>query len=200
VVAPLGPEPPRRSGRSTALLVVVALVVALGAGGSVFALLKGGAGGGGQDDPKASTPASGATTPGQSASQTPTTDSGSPSSGATQGGTVPEAFLGTWDAAIDNTTGHHTRRLTIQQGGVGDTVLTVTADGSTYHCVFQAALAAAPGPGGPLEIGPSQVTVGEPPSCKPGAASEVTLLPDGRLRRAKTGSAAEAELTYTKTG
>ncbi|MET8137596.1 protein kinase [Streptomyces sp. NPDC005251] len=200
VAAPFGSEPPRRSGRSTALLVVVALVVALGAGGSVYALLKGGAGGGGQDDPKASTPASGGTTPGQSASQTPTADSGSPSAGTTQGGTVPQAFLGTWDAAIDNATGHHTRRLTIQQGEVGDTVLTVTADGSTYHCVFQAALAAAPGPGGPLEIGPSQVTVGEPPSCKPGDASEVTLLPDGRLRRAKTGSAAEAELTYTKTG
>jgi hypothetical protein len=178
----------------------VALVVALGAGGSVYALLKGNAGGGGQDDPKASAPASGETTPGQSASQTPTVDSESPSAGASQGGTVPEAFLGTWDGVIDNSTGHHTRRLTIRQGGVGDTVLTVTADGSNYHCVFQAALAAAPGPGGPLDIGPSQVTVGEPPSCKPGAASEVTLLPDGRLRRAKTGSAAEAELIYTKSG
>jgi hypothetical protein len=180
--------------------VVVALVVALGAGGSVFALLNGRGGGGGQDDPKASATASGATTPGQSASQPPATASDSPSDPATQGGTVPEAFLGTWDAVIDNDSGHHTRRMTIQQGEVGDPVLTVTADGGNYHCVFQAALATAPGAGGPLEIGPSQVTVGEPPSCKPGDASEVTLLPDGRLRRAKTGSAAEAELTYTKTG
>jgi hypothetical protein len=179
--------------------VVVALVVALGAGGSVFALLNGRGGGGGQDDPKASATASGATTPGQSASQ-PATASDSPSDPATQGGTVPEAFLGTWDAVIDNDSGHHTRQMTIRQGEVGDTVLTVTADGGNYHCVFQAALAAAPGAGGPLEIGPSQVTVGQPPSCKPGDASEVTLLPDGRLRRAKTGSAAEAELTYTKSG
>ncbi|MFD5517580.1 serine/threonine-protein kinase [Streptomyces sp. NPDC127066] len=199
-VAPLGPEPPHRSGRSTALLVVVALVVALGAGGSVFALLNGRGGGGGQDDPKASATASGATTPGQSASQPPVTASDSPSDPAAQDGTVPEAFLGTWDAVIDNDSGHHTRRMTIRQGEVGDTVLTVTADGGDYHCVFQAALAAAPGAGGPLEIGPSQVTVGGPPACKPGDASEVTLLPDGRLRRAKTGSAAEAELTYTKSG
>ncbi|MFI0966036.1 protein kinase [Streptomyces sp. NPDC021080] len=201
-VVPLGPEPSRRSGRSTALLVVVALVVALGAGGGVFALLNGGGGGGGQDDPKASTTASGATTPGQTTSQPPTSASPQTSSApATPGGTIPEAFLGTWDAVIDNDTGHHTRRMTIQQGGVGDTVLTIVADGSAgYHCVFQAALSAAPGPGGPLEIGPSAVTVGGPPSCNPGAASEVTLLPDGRLRRAKTGSAAEAELTYTKSG
>ncbi|MFF4540826.1 serine/threonine-protein kinase [Streptomyces aureus] len=200
-VVPLGPEPARRNGRSTALLVVVALVVALGAGGSVFALLNGKGGGGGQDDPKSSTSASDRVTPGQTTSQPPvTTPAGSPSPVTTPGGTIPQAFLGTWDAVIDNESGHHTRRMTIQQGEVGDTVLTVTADGSSYHCVFEAALSAAPGASGPLEIGPSQVTVGAPPSCKPGASSEVTLLPDGRLRRAKTGSAAEAELTYTRSG
>ncbi|MGW3913143.1 serine/threonine-protein kinase [Streptomyces sp. NPDC005070] len=202
-VAPLGPEPAQRTGRSTALLVVVALVVALGAGGSVFALLNGRGGGGGQDDAKASGSASGApTTPGQSASQVPDgATTVPPSTQTTQAGTVPEAFLGTWDAVIDNKTGHHTRRMTIQQGGVGTTVLTIVADGSAgYHCVFQAALAATPGSGGPLEFGPSEVTVGGPPSCNPGDASEVTLLSDGRLRRAKTGSAAEAELTYTRSG
>ncbi|MEV6020926.1 MULTISPECIES: protein kinase [unclassified Streptomyces] len=201
-VAPLGPEAPHRNSRSTALLVAVALVVALGAGGGVFALLNGRGNGGGTDDPKASSTAAGGTTPGQSASQVPTTASPLLSSApATPGGTIPQAFLGTWDAVIDNDTGHHTRRMTIQQGGVGDTVLTIVADGSVgYHCVFEAALSSAPGPSGPLEIGPSSVTVGGPPSCKPGDASEVSLLPDGRLRRAKTGSAAEAELTYTKSG
>ncbi|MFF3612677.1 protein kinase [Streptomyces sp. NPDC002580] len=199
-VALSAPEPPRRSGQSTALLVVVALVVALGAGGSVYALLKGGADGG-QDDPKASAPASG--TPERSASREPSEGSGSPGTGTVRDGTVPEAFLGTWDSAIDNATGHNTRRLTIEQGDVGETVLTLTADGpagsGTYHCVFEAALTEAPGADGPLEIGPSQVTSGEPASsCSPGAASEVTLLSDGRLRRVNTDSG-EA-LTYTKGG
>jgi hypothetical protein len=86
---------------------------------------------------------------------------------------------------------------------VGDTVLSLVADGpsgsSTYHCVFRAELTAAPGAGGPLVIGPSEVTGGAPiSSCSPGAASEITLLSDGRLRRVNTGSG--ESLTYTKSG
>ncbi|WP_369248041.1 serine/threonine-protein kinase [Streptomyces sp. R41] len=200
-VAPHQPEPSRRSSRSTAALIVVALVVALGAGGSVYALMKGS---GSDDDNKNSgvSPASSApTTPGPSTSQ-PSPSSGSPSASASEGGTIPEAFLGTWNTSIDNATGHNTRRLTIQQGEVGDTVLSLTADGpagsGTYHCVFQAKLAEAPGADGPLEIGPSEVTVGPASSCSPGAASEVTLLSDGSLRRVNKDSG-EA-LTYTKGG
>jgi hypothetical protein len=179
--------------------VVVALVVALGAGGSVFALLNGGGGGGGQDDPKASTKASGETTPGPGTSQPPVTASESPSAPATQDGTIPEAFLGTWDGVIDNSTGHHTRRMTIRQGDAGDTVLTIVADGSSgYHCVFEADLTEAPAAGGPLEIGPSRVTVGEPPSCSPGEATEVTLLTDGRLNRVNIST--NESLAYTRSG
>ncbi|MFG2366098.1 protein kinase [Streptomyces mirabilis] len=198
------PEPPRRSGRSTAALIVVALVVALGAGGSVYALMQGGTAKG-TDDAKASSAASTSPTSPDSPppSSTPSSPSDSPSPRTSQGGTIPEGFLGTWDASIDNATGHNTRRLTIQQGAVGDTVLSLVADGpsgsSTYHCVFQAELTTAPGAGGPLVIGPSEVTGGAPiSSCSPGAASEITLLPDGRLRRVNTGSG-EA-LTYTKSG
>ncbi|MGW3635173.1 hypothetical protein ACWD7F_34405 [Streptomyces sp. NPDC005122] len=183
----------------------MALVVALGAGGSVYALMRGG-GDGTTDDSKGAPATSAPTTPGPTTSgpsastSAPAESSASPSAG---GGTVPEAFLGTWDASIDNTTGHNTRRLTIQQGEVGDTVLSLTADGplgsGTYHCVFQAGLTAAPGAGGPLRIGPSQVSSGEPlSSCTPGAASEVTLLPDGTLRRVNSGSG--DALTYTKSG
>ncbi|MFD0282624.1 serine/threonine-protein kinase [Streptomyces lutosisoli] len=201
-VVPQQPEPARRNGRSTALLIVVAVVVALGAGGSVYALMKGG----GSDDKNngsaASPAASAPTTPGPSTSE-PSPSSESPSASASQGGTIPEGFLGTWDTSIDNKTGHNTRQLTIQQGEVGDTVLSLTADGpagsGTYHCVFQATLTEAPADGGPLEIGPSKVTVGEPASsCSPGAASEVTLLSDGSLRRVNKDSG-EA-LTYTKSG
>ncbi|MGW1758512.1 protein kinase domain-containing protein [Streptomyces mirabilis] len=200
------PEPPRRSGRSTAALIVVALVVALGAGGSVYALMQGGTAKG-TDDAKASSAASTSPTspdsPPPSSSTPSSTPSDSPSPRTSQGGTIPEGFLGTWDASIDNATGHNTRRLTIQQGAVGDTVLSLVADGpsgsSTYHCVFQAELTTAPGAGGPLVIGPSEVTGGAPiSSCSPGAASEITLLPDGRLRRVNTGSG--ESLTYTKSG
>ncbi|MGW1500354.1 protein kinase domain-containing protein [Streptomyces mirabilis] len=200
------PEPPRRSGRSTAALIVVALVVALGAGGSVYALMQGGTAKG-TDDAKASSAASTSPTspdsPPPSSSTPSSSPSDSPSPQTSQGGTIPEGFLGTWDASIDNATGHNTRRLTIQQGAVGDTVLSLVADGpsggSTYHCVFRAELTAAPGAGGPLVIGPSEVTGGAPiSSCSPGAASEITLLSDGRLRRVNTGSG--ESLTYTKSG
>ena len=88
-----------------------------------------------------------------------------------------------------------------QQGEVGDTVLSLTADGpleggGTYHCVFEAALTDEPSDAGPLAIGPSTVTTGEPAeSCSPGAATTVTLLPDGRLRRVDT---AGKSVTYEK--
>jgi hypothetical protein len=114
-------------------------------------------------------------------------------------GEVPQEYLGTWDSSIDNAMGHHTRRLVIQQGGVGDTVLLLTADGptkdgGTYHCGFTAELVSAPTGDGPLGIGPSTVTVAEPVSaCTPGGASTVTLLSDGRLRRVDG-----EQLTYTK--
>ncbi|MFE2313919.1 protein kinase [Streptomyces sp. NPDC059441] len=202
------PEPPRRSGRSTAALIAVALVVALGAGGSVYALMQGGTAKG-TDDAKASSPASttpnapNSPSPPPSSPSSPSSPSDSASPRASQGGTIPEGFLGTWDASIDNATGHNTRQLTIQQGGVGDTVLSLVADGpsgsSTYHCVFRARLTEAPGGGGPLVMGPSEVTGGAPiSSCSPGAASEITLLSDGRLRRVNTGSG--ESLTYTKSG
>jgi hypothetical protein len=184
----------------------VALVVALGAGGSVYALMQGGPAKG-TDDAKASSAASKSPTSPDSSpsSSTPSSSpSDSPSPQASQGGgAIPEGFLGTWDASIDNATGHNTRRLTIQQGAVGDTVLSLVADGpsgtTTYHCVFRAELTAAPGAGGPLVIGPSEVTGGAPiSSCSPGAASEITLQSDGRLRRVNTGSG--ESLTYTKSG
>jgi hypothetical protein len=116
-------------------------------------------------------------------------------------GEVPPKYLGTWDSRIDNATGHHTRRLVIKQGEVGDTVLYVIADGpsrdgGTYHCRFAAELASVPADDGPLRIGPSTVTVAEPASaCNPGGASTVTLLSDRTLQRIDG-----EQLTYTKSG
>lgn len=194
---PYGPgtqEPERRSGRSTALLVVIALVVALAAGGSVYALLNGG---GTTDDKGGGTATSAPPTGGGPTGGTP-----SPTDSAPADGVVPAAYLGTWETSIENAAGHNTRELTITQGKVGDTVLTLVADGpaeggGTYHCVFEARLAEQPSGDGPLRIGPSTVASGEPlSSCSPGEATLVTLLPDGRLRRTKP--AGGENLTYTR--
>ncbi|MGJ5754407.1 serine/threonine protein kinase [Streptomyces puniciscabiei] len=196
-------EPERRSGRSTALLVVIALVVALGAGGSVYALMRNGGGGdnkgGGTVSPAPTVSGSGTSGAPSTAGPTP---SASDSASASSDGAIPAGYLGTWETTIDNANGTNTRQLTIRQGEVGQSVLTLVADGptdggGTYHCVFDAKLAEQPGADGPLEIGPSTVTSGDPASsCTPGEATEVTLLPDGRLRRAKAGGG--ESLTYTK--
>ncbi|MEV6700521.1 serine/threonine-protein kinase [Streptomyces sp. NPDC051453] len=205
-VVPIGvPQPePRRSGRSTAALIVVALVVALGAGGSVYALMK--------DDGKPASqsedskqPTSGApTSQGPStagpSSQDPGTSQPAESSEPPAGGDVPAEFLGTWTASIDNATGHNTRRLDIGQGGPGDTVLSMTADGplkggGTYHCVFQGTLVSASG--GTLHIGATDVVSGPAGSCSPGKPSTVEVLSSGELRRTMNNG---DELTYSKGG
>ncbi|WP_433399844.1 serine/threonine-protein kinase [Streptomyces sp. CA-146814] len=178
------PTPARRSAGATVALVAVALVVAIGAGGSVYAFMnnKGG------DTP----------TPGPSASASA---SGDPA-GTGDEGAVPGDYLGTWTAAIPGDRGGSTRKLTIRQGDVGDQVLSLTAEGplalgATYHCEFIAPLAARPGDGEPVLIGPSTVSVGRPAaSCSPGKPTELTLLPDGSLRRATTGSG--ESLIYTR--
>ncbi|MDT0616082.1 protein kinase [Streptomyces sp. DSM 40712] len=204
---PYGPPPePARRGRSTALLIAVALVVALGAGGSVYALMSGDgdtnrAGGdptptstaGAPQDPGPATEGSDPTTE----ADRPTTPP--PTSSAPADGTVPAAYLGTWATTLDNASGEHTRELTIQQGEVGDTVLSLVADGpagnGTYYCVFEADLTTAPGPDGPLRLGPSTVTTGPPASCTPGEPTVVTLLPNGTLERTNTTTG--ESLTYT---
>ncbi|MEW2608810.1 protein kinase [Streptomyces sp. NPDC047880] len=195
---PPQPRPARGDGRSTALLVVVALVVALLAGGSVYALMQGGDEDR-ADDGRGGTQSTGAspTTPGPSPTTSQPDTSPSPADG-----TIPSGYLGTWTTTIDNADGEHSRSLTLQQGEPGDTVLSLVADGptkggGTYHCVFEGRLSAAPGAGGTLSIGPSSVKAGQPrTACTPGAATEVTLLPDGTLQRVNTSSG--ERLTYTK--
>lgn len=198
------PQDPSRRGRSTALLIAVALVVALGAGGSVYALMSGDDDGNRADGgPTHTTTAAASHNPGPSTDgSAPTTDADRPTTDTptTQDGAIPTAYVGTWATTIDNASGVHTRRLTIQQGEVGDTVLTLVADGpagnGTYHCVFEADLSTAPDADGPLSIGPSTVTVGPATSCAPGAPTTVTLLPNGSLRRVNNDNG--ESLTYTR--
>lgn len=196
-----GPEP-RRARRSTLALVAVAVVVALAAGGAVYAVMnRGGDGGASAGSPASSAPAQAPGPDGRSGAQASASpgESGQPGDDATgtAEGAVPSAYLGTWSSTIENAQGSHSRRLTIRNGSVGDTVLSLVADGPDYHCVFEAPLAEQPADGGPLRIGPSEVRVGRPASsCSPGAASEVRLLGDGTLERVNTGTG--EKLVYTK--
>lgn len=198
------PAPARRSTGSTVALVAIAVLVAIGAGGSVYALMSDN--GGATASPTHSTSPS----PTDGSSNSPSPDGPkdpSPSDDAQNGddeGGVPKGYLGTWSGSIDNASGHSTRELVIQQGEVGDPVLTLTAEGptdtgGTYRCVFQADLATESADDDPLQIAPSTVTLGEPmSSCTPGSATTLTLLPNGTLSRqnADTGE----KLTYTKSG
>ncbi|MHC3449505.1 serine/threonine-protein kinase [Streptomyces prasinus] len=208
---PYGPARSPRDGRSTALLVVIALVVALAAGGTVYALMEGGSGdtAGGDSSGRPTDGTSQGTDPspdGKSSAGTDGTDDPNGTGGVVgtdrppADGAIPDDYLGNWSTTIDNASGLHSRRLTIQQGDTGDTVMSLVAEGptgnGTYHCVFEGDLTGT-GSGGRLEIGPTTVTVGRPLSaCTPGAASAVTLLPDGTLRRVSTGSG--EQLTYTR--
>ncbi|NED04021.1 protein kinase [Streptomyces sp. SID6648] len=189
--APTPPPPTRerRSAGATVALIAVAVVVAIGAGGSVYAFMKG-------DGP--GTTAS----PGPSGSAD--TGSGGKGQQGSGQGAVPEGFLGTWSGSIPGEQGSSTRTLTIRQGDVGDEVLALTAEGplasgSSYHCEFSAPLADSPAGDGPVRIGPSTVSSGNPAaSCSPGKPTELTLLPDGTLRRTTTGTG--ESLIYTKSG
>ncbi|MET9191096.1 serine/threonine protein kinase, partial [Streptomyces tendae] len=139
-----------------------------------------------------------------SGSPGPSDPTAGPSTGSTapaaDDGTVPTGYVGDWATAIDNASGTHPRKLTIRQGEVGDTVLTLVADGptdtGTYHCVFDAALTGEPGADGPLRLGPSRVSAGPASSCSPGGSSTVTLLPDGNLER--TNDDTGESLVYTR--
>ncbi|NJP50416.1 protein kinase [Streptomyces sp. SBST2-5] len=198
--APGGQDPRRDPRPSTALLVLIALVVALAAGGTVYALMSGGDKSNEADDP-AAPPSTAVTAPDTAGATTPTTGPDASKRPSTtpppSGGAIPTAYLGRWSTSFRNAMGEHTRRLTLQQGETGDTVLSLVADGptgsGTYHCVFEAELTSASDDR--VRLGPSTVTVGRPSSsCTPGSASEITLLPDGSLRRVHSGG----ELTFQR--
>ncbi|MCX5388078.1 serine/threonine-protein kinase [Streptomyces sp. NBC_00083] len=182
---PYAPEPPpSRSTKSTVALIAVALVVAVGAGGSVYAFMSGDSLNGGSDDKR------------PTASSTGTPNSPSPSGSPSKDtspftpGSVPHQYIGAWTATVPTATGEDPRDLVIRAGSTGDTILTLTAQGSGYHCVFQARLTSSPTTrNSQLQIGPSTVAPGSTGACNPGKPSTISLLPDGRLHRltAETG-------------
>ncbi|MEU8955247.1 hypothetical protein AB0C93_13175 [Streptomyces sp. NPDC048518] len=107
-------------------------------------------------------------------------------------GALPERYIGTWKTAVPGNP-DNTRTLVIRQGEVGDTVMSLTADGPEYHCVFRARLEAVVLDG--IRLGKSTVARGRPPeSCSPGGASTVLVVGENTLRRI----AGESTLTYTR--
>lgn len=192
------PGAQRRDRRGTAALVAVAVVVAVAAGSSVYTLMNGEH----TDAPTAPGPsASAARSPGVPGGQRVPTADGTPttteSSPAAPTGTVPEEYLGTWQAEFTTADGNaHTRVMTITGGSAGETVMTLTGRSAGYDCRWAATLRAS---GPPLELGPTRVTFGDRSSCSPGQWSRLDMPDDRTIVRELVGSGG-APLTYTKRG
>lgn len=186
---PHAPAPPRRRG-GTIALVAVALLVAVAAGTSVYAFL----GDTGRkkvaDDPK---PGPTTSAPVTSATPGPSTSSSPP---PPQDGGVPQEYVGTWRGSFETADGTNTRVMTITQGAAGETVMTLSGTGPNYDCRWSATLRA---PGPPLELGPTQVTFGDPKQCSPGQWSRLDMPDDTTIVRELVGSGGEP-ITYTKQG
>ncbi|MEU6309732.1 serine/threonine-protein kinase [Streptomyces sp. NPDC047014] len=167
---------------STALLLAVAAVVAVLSAGTVYAVMSG------AEDPRP--PTGGTARPGPVSSSASTSASASASASGLAGG-LPEAYLGTWQAVR----GSQTWQLTLARGAPGEEVMTLSVQDPGFSCAWTAPLHGAAT--GPVELGPSAVTSGTPPTCTPGAGSRLFLQPDGTLRRELTGGDAPP-LDYTR--
>lgn len=108
------PAPARRSAGATVALVAVAIAVAIGAGGSVYAFMN--------NEGRGTH-----TNPGPSASGDDNVNGNG--SGPDDESAVPADYLGTWTGSIPGDQGGSSRKLVIRQGGVGDQVLSLTAEG-----------------------------------------------------------------------
>ncbi|MFF4229073.1 serine/threonine-protein kinase [Streptomyces sp. NPDC001820] len=185
-------EPPRRRG--TVVLVAVALLVAVAAGTSVYAVMGDMGKKKATDDPKPGPTASAGTTPAtpdaNTPSATPTTSAGA------QDGGVPQEYVGTWRGSFDTADGTNTRVMTITQGETGERVMTLSGTGPNYDCRWSATLRAS---GPPLELGPTQVTFGDPKQCSPGQWSRLDMPDDTTIVRELIGSGGEP-ITYAKQG
>jgi hypothetical protein len=121
-------------------------------------------------------------------------------------GDVPGPYVGTWKTVITTNDDKNTRTLVIKQGRIGDRVLTLTADGPTHHCVFQAQLVSVTltsihlGNSAVTTAGPAHTATAASPTttCTSGSPTTVTLLNDGRLQR--TNDDNTETLTYTRAG
>ncbi|MEU5130340.1 serine/threonine-protein kinase [Streptomyces mobaraensis] len=197
------PAPPSRSRKPLALVAIAAAGLLAGAG-TVY-VVKHQSGDQASPAPTAAPRSGGSAKPGPpTGGSTPPTPSTGPT--ATPTATGVERYKGTWQSEF-GTAGHRSKRVLSVRPGVSGALVEITGDGTlddgtSYRCVWEASVtgganATAPGP---LVLGPSTVTSAQPASaCQPGSASELVLLPDGRMRRDFVDSGTkDASLVYSK--
>lgn len=120
----------------------------------------------------------------------------------TSTGVIPSEYLGTWEGALENAEGRHTRKMVIRQGYVDETVMTLTAtgpaaNGDVYRCVFKAELDSVTR--NAVRLSASTRIAAKPASaCTAGKPSKLTLLSKDRLRRA--GGDEGDRMTYYRSG
>ncbi|MGW1077426.1 serine/threonine-protein kinase [Streptomyces sp. NPDC002537] len=191
------PPPPRRSRLPVVLTAVVA--AALLAGGGAVYLIKQDA-----DNTTAHGPSPAPSAPGSPPSPSPAPPT-TPGGDGKADGAVPQAFLGTWESGFSTEFGTQNRRVTVRQGAVGAAVADISAtgtdkDGRSYRCLWTQSLTGGGTGGSPLLLVRAGTVVAEPADdCVPAQGSELTLLPDGGMRRVLTGST-DAPLTYRRAG
>ena len=202
-MAPHSPYPPRPlppKTSSSVKVVIVLAVVAVVLGGGLLRLLDNDAAGTGTDRPSpgptSGSPSEDGKSSGSSSggSDGPTDQGGSTDKDA---GAVPKEFLGTWRASFGAAGGGtNVRMLTIRQGAVGETVMTLVGTGPDHSCRWSATLRSA---GPPLELNDSKLTERTRGSCSPGEWSRLTLSGQGTLARELVGSGG-TPLTYHRVG
>lgn len=190
---------------------LVALVVAAGllAGGGMVYLLNRDTGttNAGPSTSTSGQPAPGPATPDSPSTRTtppppnPTPPSVGPTTQDPTRAAAPTGYSGTWQTTFDSGAGPNYRTITVSESG--DVTIQgsgTLADGTTYTCGWHATRTG--GGGGSMRLGPSAVTQANPASaCQPGSSSDLTLLPDGRMRRSFTDSGnKDASLVYSRTG
>ncbi|MFD5399639.1 serine/threonine-protein kinase [Streptomyces sp. NPDC127097] len=164
---PAAAAPRRRRGRGAALVTGVALALAGAGAVTAYAVLN-------------------------SDGDGLRTEGGGGAAQSAARGSLPTAYLGTWETTIGGSA-LNGRRLTLTQGTTGDTVLTMTATGANYRCTFAATLTNA---GPPVRLGPSTVVSGPGDSCLPGEPSTLEMVGNTLRRVSDDGKA----LTYHKAG
>ncbi|GGY04816.1 serine/threonine-protein kinase [Streptomyces hiroshimensis] len=209
---PYGPPAPRRSRTPVILAAVVAAGLIAG-GGAVFLVKQQESA---KNDAHSSSGPAQSAGPGTSAPSAPSTAGSTPAPApatspgpgddtGTGTGTGPQAFAGTWQSTFGSGTRTNNRTITISRGTAVSVTIQgsgVLDDGTSYSCQWSATATGGGTGGAPLRIGPSSVTQANPTSaCQPGSASDLVLLPDGRMRRDFVDSGTkDASLVYRKTG
>ncbi|MCF3100014.1 serine/threonine protein kinase [Streptomyces roseoverticillatus] len=204
---PYGPPAPRRSRTPLILAAVVAAGLIAG-GGTVFLLKQNGAkdhaSGATSSSSQAASPGTSSPSSAPAGGSTPAPAT-SPGTGADAGTTGPQAFAGTWQSGFGGGSRTNNRAITITRGTTAAVTIDgsgVLDDGTPYTCQWQTTATGGGTAGTPLHLGPSLVTHANPASaCQPGSASDLVLLPDGRMRRDFVDSGTkDASLVYRKTG